>query len=141
MDLDMLARHFLYEFRTRYGADVEFSPRGLEALHAYDWPGNVRELRSVVQQAAVLSTDGRLGVADLMLCLRDRQPSSSAMRAEPKPRDAPPASAGGGPLREVERRTILDTWEASGQNLSATARTLGLPRSTLRDRLRKYGMR
>ena len=43
--------------------------------------------------------------------------------------------------REIERRTILETWESSGKNLSAAARILGLPRTTLRDRLRKYGLR
>jgi DNA-binding NtrC family response regulator len=45
------------------------------------------------------------------------------------------------PLRALERRTILETWESSGNNLSAAARSLGLPRTTLRDRLRKYGIR
>jgi DNA-binding NtrC family response regulator len=44
-------------------------------------------------------------------------------------------------LRDIERRTILETWDDSGHNLSAAARALGVPRTTLRDRLRKYGMR
>ncbi len=72
-DIDTLARHFLSDFAGRYATHVELSPRGLEALHAYDWPGNVRELRAVVQQAAVLSTGGRVGVAELVAALRDRQ--------------------------------------------------------------------
>ena len=45
------------------------------------------------------------------------------------------------PLRDLERRTIHETWSSSGHNLSAAARALGLPRTTLRDRLRKYGLR
>ncbi len=65
-DIDTLARHFLSDFAGRYATHVELSPRGLEALHAYDWPGNVRELRAVVQQAAVLSSGGRVGVAELV---------------------------------------------------------------------------
>jgi transcriptional regulator of acetoin/glycerol metabolism len=36
---------------------------------------------------------------------------------------------------------ITDAWQSSGQNLSAAARSLGLPRTTLRDRLKKYGLR
>jgi DNA-binding NtrC family response regulator len=51
---------------------------------------------------------------------------------------APPASE---PLRTLERRMITDAWQSSGQNLSAAARSLGLPRTTLRDRLKKYGLR
>jgi DNA-binding NtrC family response regulator len=141
-DLDTLAQHFLRDFGTRYGVSLEFSPRALEALHAYDWPGNVRELRAVVQQAAVLCTGERVGVAELMAALRDRQPKTSPDHSEVMP--APFLSSAltvSTPLREVERRTIVDTWEASGNNLSAAARMLGLPRTTLRDRLRKYGLR
>ncbi len=44
-------------------------------------------------------------------------------------------------LRVFERRVIEHTWESSERNLSAAARKLGLPRTTLRDRLRKYGLR
>jgi DNA-binding NtrC family response regulator len=146
LDIDMLAQHFLREFRTRYGVDVEFSPRALEALHAYDWPGNVRELRAVVQQAAVLSGGDRVGVGDLMAALRNRQERPTQTHSEtfsvvsvlPEPLHAPARSE---PLRVLERRTIVEAWESSGQNLSAAARVLGLPRTTLRDRLRKYGMR
>jgi two-component system C4-dicarboxylate transport response regulator DctD len=45
------------------------------------------------------------------------------------------------PLRSLERRMITDAWRTSGRNLSAAARSLGLPRTTLRDRLKKYGLR
>jgi DNA-binding NtrC family response regulator len=44
------------------------------------------------------------------------------------------------PLRELERRRILRTFRESGENVSMTARQLGLPRSTLRDKLRRYGV-
>jgi DNA-binding NtrC family response regulator len=141
-DLDMLAQHFLAEFGLRYGVSVEFSPRALEALHAYDWPGNVRELRAVVQQAAVLAPAERVGVAELMAALRDRQqiPESRHQESKPMP-SGTHARVRPEPLRAMERRTIQETWESSGNNLSAAARTLGLPRTTLRDRLRKYGLR
>ena len=44
-------------------------------------------------------------------------------------------------LRDLERRTIKETWDSTGHNMSAAARALGLPRTTLRDRIRKYGWR
>jgi two-component system, NtrC family, response regulator AtoC len=139
-DLDALAQHFLSEFAARYGQRIMFSPRALEALHAYDWPGNVRELRAVVQQAAVLAQHGRVGVAELMAALRGRQSTSAHPVLADGPR-AVRAPSEREPLRVRERRTIEETWESSGNNLSAAARTLGLPRTTLRDRLRKYGLR
>jgi DNA-binding NtrC family response regulator len=141
-DLDALATHFLSDFAARYTMRVEFSPRALEALHAYDWPGNVRELRAVVQQAAVLSGGERVGVAELTAALRDRKQTGA-----PQPRQSGvyaaarvPTPVAQEPLRALEQRTIADAWASSGNNLSATARGLGLSRSTLRDRLRKYGL-
>lgn len=139
-DLDLLANHFLDDFSARYGVHLSFSPRALEALHAHDWPGNVRELRAVVQQAAVLAQGSCVAVADLMVALRARQEPSLMLNESMQPplpvTVAPPRE----PLRELERRTIVETWESSGNNLSAAARSLGLPRTTLRDRLRKYGL-
>lgn len=174
-DIDMLARHFLGEFSQRYDVVIDFSPRAIEALHAYAWPGNVRELRAVVQQAAVLSAGGRVGVAELMAALKDRQerPSHTELAdggrsvVEPLSASAETMHARGAgrdqssdtrqvtgelisvtrtgvklePLRDMERRAIQETWESSGHNLSAAARVLGLPRTTLRDRLRRYGLR
>ncbi|HEX6244526.1 MAG TPA: sigma-54 dependent transcriptional regulator [Polyangiales bacterium] len=139
-DLEVLARYFLADFAQRYGVRVEFSPRALEALHAYDWPGNVRELRAVVQQAAVLCTGECVGVAELMAALRDRQQRPQSTQGL-KPISSSQPLLPSEPLRSMERRTILETWESSGKNLSAAARALGLPRTTLRDRLRKYGLR
>jgi DNA-binding NtrC family response regulator len=153
-DIDMLARHFLSDFAQRYRVSIDFSPRAMEALHTYEWPGNVRELRAVVQQAAVLSGGERVGVAELMAALKDRQerPSHTALvdgrgsarepaQAESRPGSITLTGVKLEPLRDLERRTIQETWESSGHNLSAAARVLGLPRTTLRDRLRKYGLR
>jgi DNA-binding NtrC family response regulator len=88
----------------------------------------------------VLSSGACVGVAELMAALRDRQqrpPSAQALRPILSAQPSVPSE----PLRSMERRTILETWESSGKNLSAAARALGLPRTTLRDKLRKYGLR
>ncbi|HET9960408.1 MAG TPA: sigma-54 dependent transcriptional regulator [Polyangiaceae bacterium] len=83
---------------------------------------------------------------------------TSAPSADPEPGSSPRASSPEGPLaspphenhaaerrprsgeHRIERTAIQDAFLASGRNLSATARSLGLPRTTLRDRLRKYGL-
>ncbi len=139
-DIDLIAQHFLREFSTRYGLDLDFSPHALSALHTHDWPGNVRELRAVVEQAAVLAPGDRVGVAEVTMAFRDRHSLAG--------HDAVDTRLSGvllvgtpQPLRDMERRAIQETWTASGHNLSAAARTLGLPRTTLRDRLRRYGLR
>ncbi|HWA77282.1 MAG TPA: sigma-54 dependent transcriptional regulator [Polyangiaceae bacterium] len=141
-DIDLLARHFLDGFCQHYGVELRFSDRALEALHAHHWPGNVRELRAVVEQAAVLARDGRVGVAEVVAGVRDRQ------AFEPDDEETGAGVSGTlrrvlpqEPLRDLERRTIKETWDSTGHNMSAAARALGLPRTTLRDRIRKYGWR
>ncbi|MGC4092763.1 MAG: sigma-54 dependent transcriptional regulator [Polyangiaceae bacterium] len=105
-DIDLLARHFLERFCAHYGVELTLSPRALEALHTYHWPGNVRELRAVVEQAAVLAREGRIGVAEVVAGLRDRQELE-----DPEGESAPGTSTTlrkalpGEPLRELERRT------------------------------------
>jgi DNA-binding NtrC family response regulator len=140
-DIDLLARHFLSKFIDRYRVDVEISPRALEALHTYDWPGNVRELRGVVEQAAVLARNGMIGVPDVVAALRDRQHADEECAPEERGSGALAKAGPVEPLRELERRAIRETWDSSGHNMSAAARALGLPRTTLRDRIRKYGWR
>ncbi|HET9932476.1 MAG TPA: sigma-54 dependent transcriptional regulator [Polyangiaceae bacterium] len=140
-DIDLLARHFLSRFCAHYRVELTISARALEALHTYHWPGNVRELRAVVEQAAVLARDGRVGVAEIVAGLRDRQELAPEDEPEPGASGTLRKVVPGEPLRELERRTIKETWDSSGRNMSAAARALGLPRTTLRDRIRKYGWR
>jgi len=72
----------------------------------------------------------------LRQCLSERQ----QRRSEP-PDESVESLRPSETLRVFERRVIEHTWESSERNLSAAARKLGLPRTTLRDRLRKYGLR
>jgi DNA-binding NtrC family response regulator len=141
-DIELLAQKFLADFRERYPeAPSTLASSALEALRGYEWPGNVRELRSVVQQAAVLSRGDSVGADEVVRVVRERRAEaefgSSNASSQQRLIAAVPV---GEPLRVVERRMIEGAWQASGHNLSAAARTLGLPRTTLRDKLRKYGL-
>lgn len=139
-DIDVLARHFVADFSSRYATPPpRITERGLQALHAYDWPGNIRELKAVLHQAAVASS-GVIGVAELEAVLRSRSVALESTR----PADSgtiPIANTQLKPLRDVERQLISDAWESAEMNLSEAARRLGLPRSTLRDKLKRFGIR
>ncbi|MGC4094042.1 MAG: sigma-54 dependent transcriptional regulator [Polyangiaceae bacterium] len=143
-DIAQLARRCLHDFSERYpGVPKLLGERALEALLAYDWPGNVRELKSVLQQAAVLTRSSTLDYDAIDMVLGERRVDSLMA-----PRPSMPVltsmvapKSGGEPLPVLQRRAIEDAWQASGHNLSAAARTLGLPRTTLRDRLKRYGLR
>ncbi|HEY7534132.1 MAG TPA: helix-turn-helix domain-containing protein, partial [Nitrospiraceae bacterium] len=100
----------------------------VERLIRYAWPGNVRELENVIERAMILSHDPVLKIDDKVLGSQDLSPEAS-----------PPAG-----LKELERQHILQTliltnWHIEGPD-GAAAR-LGLPPSTLRSRLKQFGIR
>lgn len=129
-DIVPLAKHFLARFGSRMGKSLSLHSSAAELLARYDWPGNVRELSNVIERAAVLADpDDTIEAGDLRFdCFGVA---------------APPLPAGGSVLdsiaRDEERRLIAALREASGSKARA-ARLLGIPRTTLHERLRKFGI-
>ncbi|HET8933308.1 MAG TPA: sigma 54-interacting transcriptional regulator [Polyangiales bacterium] len=113
-DLRALVRRFLSEIGAELGPR-ELSREGLQRLLVHEWPGNVRELRNVLSAAAA-TCSGCIEVGDVDRAL---------------------ARVGGGSsVREVSSEMIRRALEESAGNQAAAARALGIPRSTLRDRMR-----
>jgi DNA-binding NtrC family response regulator len=93
-----------------------------ELLAAHDWPGNVRELRNALERAAILCGGGRIGREHLLL----------------HPGPAAPSAAKD--LQTVERRRIEQVLRETDGNKSRAASRLGLTRTQLYVRLRKYDL-
>jgi len=143
-DIEALSQHFLVQFSERYpDAPRTLTLGALETLRVYEWPGNIRELRAVLEQAAVRAQSSEIGAEEVAAVLRERRQdsepvhSTAAFNPERVPTFPPLTRA---PLRVFERQMIESAWQSSAHNLSAAARSLGLPRTTLRDKLRKYGL-
>ena len=127
-DIPMLAQHFLSRCASRMGRGVEtFSEDALEAMVRYDWPGNVRELENLVERLVVLNRSGRVEVEELPA------PIQSALSLAPL-KERP------GTLQEMERVRIQAVLEETGGNKKLAARKLGIHRSTLYAKLRRYGL-
>jgi DNA-binding NtrC family response regulator len=142
-DIPILTRSFLEAFAERYKLPaIRINEAALDALRRYAWPGNVRELRVVIENAAMLAAPNPIDLAEVDCVLTAR--AGDQMRAEPAQSGAfpiaEPVSGGRVSLPELEREMILDAFSKYSPNLSKTAKHLGIPRSTLRDRLRKFGM-
>jgi two-component system response regulator AtoC len=128
-DIPALAREFARRYGERFGKpDVRLSPALIEVLCEEDWPGNVRELENTVARAVALGNGGEIDVEVL---------------SSPQ---AKPVSDGGGALslRQrlalIERRMIVRTLAAVQGNRTQAAKRLGMSRTTLIDRLNKYGL-
>jgi transcriptional regulator with PAS, ATPase and Fis domain len=139
-DIELLAPALLRRLEASYFSNVvDLTPRALDALYAHDWPGNVRELRSVLLHAAVHAQGSSIGVEHIAGALRARDLPEDEKAAHHLATPAPAPVKNG--LQHAERITILDAYTQSQNNVSMAARRLGIARSTLRDKLRKYGLR
>jgi DNA-binding NtrC family response regulator len=118
-DIEQLARLFLEAMADDVGAR-ELDPEALGELGEHSWPGNARELRNALYRAAALSSHHMLGRADLQLERPARPPRPTRFRLEQVP---------DGRLEEIVTE--------HGGNVAAAARSLGVPRTTVRDRLRR----
>jgi DNA-binding NtrC family response regulator len=131
-DIPLLAEHYLAHFNEQTGKSIRgISDDALTLMQQYRWPGNVRELVNVIERATVLAKGERIVSGDLPESLR---------------RDAvaPDVSAGlhGGNLKTAlaspERQIIIDALEANGWNRQNTARLLGINRTTLYKKMKRF---
>lgn len=142
-DIELIAGHVLADLAARIGkAPLGLSEAALEVLLRHHWPGNVRELEIVISEAASDAEGPTLSAEEIRSSIREHgMPSELDASSESASGTFPTSGPVSEPLRSLERRMITDAWRTSGRNLSAAARSLGLPRTTLRDRLKKYGLR
>jgi two-component system response regulator HydG len=129
-DIAVLASHFVQ------AAKRKFTEAALAALGRYSWPGNVREMENLIQRLTVLKPTGDLDVADLPAAVRGdgtAQTISPAIPAEGVDLNAA--------LRELEDRLIAEALERTGGNKNQAARSLGLNRTTLVEKLRRISRR
>jgi len=125
-DIPLLAEHFVERIASELGKDITgISGGALKLLIEHDWPGNVRELENVIERAIVTSHNGTLVESDFAWL---NQRGSSAQSWE-----VPDV-----PLAEMERRVILAALERKRGNVRDAAASLGIDRSTLYDKLKRY---
>jgi Nif-specific regulatory protein len=133
-DIPELAEYFLHRFITETGSKIKgFSPRAMEEMLRYRWPGNVRELKNVIERAVVLARGQYIDRDDLVLStLRTASDSEAGINVGPMIASEPAS------LADVERQHILDTLRMTGWNKSRAATILGIERSTLDRKIRRY---
>ena len=133
-DISEIADHFLHSYMAESGRKIlGFTAEAKAQLQQYRWPGNVRELKNVVERAVVLARQDYVDVDDLKLSNLATAGDSAVLSSVTNSYE--PLT-----LAEVERRHILATLRQTGWNKSRAARTLGIERSTLDRKIRRYGI-
>jgi Nif-specific regulatory protein len=129
-DILFLAERFLGELARETNRRVDgFSPRAEQALMQHPWPGNVRELRNVVERSLLLKTSGdRVDVGDLPLGKTDA------------PRLASPGATLPQAVQDYEKHLILDSLRRHDGVVAKAAKSLGISRTNLHNKLRKHDL-
>ncbi|HUI78796.1 MAG TPA: sigma-54 dependent transcriptional regulator [Bryobacteraceae bacterium] len=125
-DIPLLAEHFVERIGHELGKDIGgISEDALKLLIEYDWPGNVRELQNVIERAIVTCHNGMLGECDFAW-LEQRLGAHEPWKVPDVP------------LSELERQAIIAALERKQGNVKEAAAALGIDRSTLYDKLKRY---
>ena len=136
-DIPLLVKHFIHKYtherKTQHPVDG-VDPQAARLIFEYSWPGNVRELENVIERAVILATGTIITVEDLPMKLRAPSTSLSSMPLEGIPENAGLTET----LAAVEKRMIKRAMELSGNIQTKAAKILGIGKSGLNQKLKKY---
>ncbi len=155
-DIALLAAKFLHEIASAHWRDpdeierITLAPQALETLMGHDWPGNVRELRNTVQRAFLFSDSNTIEAANLSprihlrsADLQGSAPHDGSESAAPQP-SAPHGSKEPGlpslDVETLEQLAIEEAFRVTDGNISEALELLGMSRTTLYRKRKKYGL-
>ncbi|MCH9656669.1 MAG: sigma-54 dependent transcriptional regulator [Planctomycetes bacterium] len=132
-DIPLLIEHYLNVYNEQIGKSIKgFDASATQAMLKYQWPGNVRELINVIERSVVLTKGDYIRVSDLPEQIRQEQSFSLSIDSR----------LGNGSLKNAlanpERQIIIEALESNGWNRQNTAKALGINRTTLYKKMKKY---
>jgi DNA-binding NtrC family response regulator len=122
-DLPALVERFMDKFAAETNRRKHLTPAAMQRLSEYTWPGNVRELRTVLESAVMLTDTEEIDADDLWL-------QGAAVTDQPISLK----------LEDVEAWAIREALKQTKGNISAAARTLGISREGLSQKIKKYNI-
>ncbi|RLE19189.1 MAG: sigma-54-dependent Fis family transcriptional regulator [Acidobacteria bacterium] len=125
-DVPLLVEHFISTLRRQTGKQVEgITAQALNKLKQHGWPGNVRELQNAVERAFV-TAKGKLITTDELAFLT--------------PEKIPVMTSPSLSLADIEKMHIENVLKECDYNISMGAKVLGIDRTTLYNKMKKYGI-
>ncbi len=132
-DIPLLIRHFLEALNKAYGKSIQGVSRDVQKLFLkYNWPGNIRELENALQSAVLVTQKDFIDLADLPKTIRE--PAAARRRAAFVERDNLSS------LEDLEKEYISFVLAQTKNNLKRSAEILGVSRTTLYNKVAKYGL-
>ena len=123
-DIPLLAEHFLHRYIQETHRPVDrISRDAIDEMMLYDWPGNVRELQNAIERTVVVCKSRQITPEDLPIFCR-----------------APAERSGTTRLEDVEKTHIRQVLDDQQWNIARSARVLGIDRSTLYSKIKRYAL-
>jgi DNA-binding NtrC family response regulator len=134
-DIEILTEYFLRRISRNAGSPMlTISNQAIDKLHGYSWPGNVRELENTLKRAAALCTHNHLDAEDIVFIgsggISETQQTGTTRRLTLK----------GHLLDDGQRSLILKALDDNNWNYTRTAEDLGIGRTTLWRKIKKYNL-
>lgn len=144
-DVHPLIREMIRRVRAERGVFVQLPEESIGLLEDYAWPGNVRELANVIERLAVRKPFGRIRPADLPRPVRSDTTVVSTSLHQSAPAEVPGGFGSDdfdvkAHLTEVERQLIQSALDTSDGVVARAAELLGVGRTTLVEKMRRYGI-
>ena len=142
-DIESFVWHFIKVFNKEFGRQIiEVTPEALEALQNYSWPGNVRELRNVIERTVLLECkENTLRLEHLGFLVGKRERISETSEGfGVLPQSVANKIGKNIPLEIIERNHIEGVLLANRGNKNQAAQILGIDRTTLYNKLKKYAI-
>jgi transcriptional regulator with PAS, ATPase and Fis domain len=129
--LPLLCDHLLRQLTGSH--EIKIDDQELSNLKAYDWPGNVRELKNILERAVILQSGSELRPSELIAKTggHDQRGADPALTSE----DVIAT------LEEIEKKHIQQALTRLSGNITQTAKVLGISLSTLKRKIRDYGLK
>ncbi|MFW6217007.1 MAG: sigma-54-dependent transcriptional regulator [Desulfohalobiaceae bacterium] len=124
-DIPLLAENFRQRFVKETNKEIDYISRpALDEMMLYDWPGNVRELENAIERAVVVGQTRYIQPEDLPIFRPQEKEASKEFES----------------LQEVEKEHIRATLKRQNWNISRSAKILGIDRSTLYQKIKRYNL-
>jgi len=125
-DIPELANYFLRKYADHYTKqNMKIQPAAINKLVNYSWPGNIRELQHTIERSVILSSSPILEEKDIQINAPNHYSTDDENRFS---------------ITAHERRLIIQVLEACNGNIKQASQKLGINRSTLYDKMKKYGI-
>nr|WP_300092550.1 sigma 54-interacting transcriptional regulator [Sedimentibacter sp.] len=134
-DIPLLCKYFIEEFNKSHGLEITYIQNDVYALfYQYSWIGNVRELKHVIERACIAAGKGSLKLEHFDFLL------SRMYKKSDETRQLLSTSSLNDVTAEIEKEKIIKTLIEAKGNKSNAAKLLGIDRSSLYNKLKKYGI-